>query len=148
MASKSKSVPSNPALYKKVKSETKRKFKVYPSAYANAWLVKEYKRRGGKYRSSSSRNTSKKSTKKYPKSTGLSRWFDEKWIDVCKLPKKVSCGRSRVPLSKSKSKKTYPYCRPSKRISSKTPRTASELSKEEIKRRCRSKKRNPSKKIY
>jgi len=28
----------------------KRKFKVYPSAYANAFLVKEYKRRGGKYR--------------------------------------------------------------------------------------------------
>ena len=26
-----------------------KKFKVYPSAYANAWLVKTYKKRGGKY---------------------------------------------------------------------------------------------------
>jgi hypothetical protein len=23
---------------------------VYPSAYANAWLVREYKKRGGKYK--------------------------------------------------------------------------------------------------
>ena len=31
------------------KAAAKRKFKVYPSAYANAWLVKTYKKRGGKY---------------------------------------------------------------------------------------------------
>ena len=43
-------VPTNPALYSRVKAQAKRKFKVYPSAYANAFLVKEYKRRGGKYR--------------------------------------------------------------------------------------------------
>tara|TARA_B100001057_G_scaffold212742_2_gene213063 strand:- start:1637 stop:1777 length:141 start_codon:yes stop_codon:yes gene_type:complete len=41
--------PKNPALYARVKSEAKRKFKVYPSAYANAWLVKTYKKRGGRY---------------------------------------------------------------------------------------------------
>lgn len=43
-------VPTNPALYARVKAEAKRKFDVYPSAYANAWLVREYKRRGGGYR--------------------------------------------------------------------------------------------------
>ena len=32
------------------KAAAKRKFKVYPSAYANAWLVREYKKRGGGYR--------------------------------------------------------------------------------------------------
>ena len=42
--------PTNPSLYARVKAEAKRKFKVYPSAYANAWLVREYKKRGGKYR--------------------------------------------------------------------------------------------------
>ena len=31
------------------KAAAKRKFKVYPSAYANAWLVRTYKKRGGKY---------------------------------------------------------------------------------------------------
>ncbi len=41
--------PKNPALYARVKAEAKRKFKVYPSAYANAWLVRTYKKRGGTY---------------------------------------------------------------------------------------------------
>ena len=31
------------------KAEAKKKFKVYPSAYANGWLVREYKKRGGTY---------------------------------------------------------------------------------------------------
>ena len=53
MAPKSKSKspkPTNPALYARVKAESKRKFKVYPSAYANGWLVRTYKARGGGYR--------------------------------------------------------------------------------------------------
>lgn len=45
-----RNVPTNPDLYARVKSEAKAKFDVYPSAYANAWLVREYKRRGGGYR--------------------------------------------------------------------------------------------------
>ena len=40
---------TNPALYSRVKAEAKKKFKVYPSAYANGWLVRTYKKRGGKY---------------------------------------------------------------------------------------------------
>ena len=46
----SKNVPTNKRLYSAVKAEAKRKFKVYPSAYANGWLVKTYKQRGGGYR--------------------------------------------------------------------------------------------------
>jgi len=45
MAGKSK--PKNPALWKKVIAEAKKKFDVYPSAYANAWASKTYKARGG-----------------------------------------------------------------------------------------------------
>ena len=30
--------PTNKALYSRVKSEAKKKFKVYPSAYANGWF--------------------------------------------------------------------------------------------------------------
>ena len=44
-----KPIPTNPQLYSQVKEEAKRKFKVWPSAYASAWLVKTYKKRGGKY---------------------------------------------------------------------------------------------------
>ena len=42
--------PTNPTLYSRVKSEATKTFDVYPSAYANAWLVREYKKRGGKYK--------------------------------------------------------------------------------------------------
>ena len=57
-------VPVNKALYSRVKAEAKRKFKVYPSAYANAWLVREYKKRGGTYRVEKKRG--KKSRWPYP----------------------------------------------------------------------------------
>ena len=48
-AAKKRPVPTNPTLYARVKAAAKKKFKVYPSAYANAWLVREYKKRGGTY---------------------------------------------------------------------------------------------------
>ena len=41
--------PKNKELYARVKAEAKRKFSVYPSPYANAWLVRTYKKRGGTY---------------------------------------------------------------------------------------------------
>lgn len=47
---KKENVPADPELYARVKAEAKKKFDVYPSAYANGWLVAEYKRRGGKYK--------------------------------------------------------------------------------------------------
>ena len=50
LMSKKTPKPANPKLYSRVKSEAKKKFKVYPSAYANAWLVRTYKKRGGTYR--------------------------------------------------------------------------------------------------
>jgi len=47
---KKRNIPTNKKLYTRVKSATKRKFAVYPSAYANAYLVRMYKKAGGKYR--------------------------------------------------------------------------------------------------
>ena len=49
-AVKKKPGPTNPKLYARIKAQAKRKFKVYPSAYANGWLVKTYKAKGGRYR--------------------------------------------------------------------------------------------------
>jgi hypothetical protein len=43
--------PSNMDLYNRIKQEARTKFDVYPSAVANAWVVAEYKRRGGTYKS-------------------------------------------------------------------------------------------------
>lgn len=43
----SKNKPTNPTLWSKAKSMAKSKFKVYPSAYANAFAAKWYKSKGG-----------------------------------------------------------------------------------------------------
>ena len=47
---KKRNIPTNAKLYARIKAKTKRKFAVYPSAYANAYLVREYKKAGGRYR--------------------------------------------------------------------------------------------------
>ena len=75
--------------------------------------------------------------------SGLGRWFAEEWIDVCQLPKIVPCGRKNVRNSSRK----YPYCRPRYKVTSKSPRTANTFSKAEIARRCKKKRRNPSKRV-
>jgi len=46
-----KNVPTNPELWSKMKSRAKAKFDVYPSAYANGWAAKEYKKAGGGWKS-------------------------------------------------------------------------------------------------
>lgn len=51
------STPSNPKLYARVVQAAKDKFDVYPSAVANSWVVQEYKRRGGTYKSDSVQET-------------------------------------------------------------------------------------------
>lgn len=62
----------------------------------------------------------------------LKRWFKEKWVDV-RTGK--PCGRQQGE------KRGTPYCRPSKRVSSETPKTASELTAAEKKSRVAQKKR-------
>ena len=126
--------PTNPRLYEKIKGEIKRKVKAWPSAYASGMLVKEYKKKGGKYAGAKPSN-----------STGLTRWFDEKWINVCRLPKKVPCGRPNTNIRDWKKK--YPYCRPSKKIAKGTPMIASELTTAQIRSRCKRKKSNPRKRV-
>ena len=53
-------VPVDEELYERVKRAAMRKFPVYPSAYANAWLVQEYKKRGGTYKVLKKKPTTKK----------------------------------------------------------------------------------------
>ena len=51
-----KSEPADKELYNRVVSEAKEKFDVYPSAVANAWVVREYKKRGGTYKKKSEKS--------------------------------------------------------------------------------------------
>jgi len=45
-----KNVPTKPAKWAYYKAQAKKKFDVYPSAYANAWAAKQYKAAGGGWR--------------------------------------------------------------------------------------------------
>ena len=139
------SVPKNKILYEQVKREAKKKFARWPSAYGSAWLVKEYKKRGGEYHETSKNSAptkspmksyhtlspktysrtrhrsrfSKSPPKKYAK--GVDRWMQEEWIQVVPYLKngvKIACG-DRKNESKA--------CRPFKRISKDTPITIPEL---------------------
>ena len=56
----------------------------------------------------------------------LNRWFKEKWVDVSRKDKDGKhppCGRSKA----KKSSKGYPKCRPSVKVSSKTPKTSGSM---------------------
>lgn len=108
--------PLDTDLYEHVKRLANKRFKSKSGIYRSSWIVREYKARGGRY-------SGRKNTK-----TGLLRWYDEKWIDLNRPTgrgKYAQCGR---PNAKGK----YPLCRPSKRITSKTPLTYKEIPKSVI----------------
>jgi hypothetical protein len=71
----------------------------------------------------------------------LRRWFKEKWVDVSKKVKgkHPPCGR------KDADGKSYPKCRPSKKVSKDTPKVASSYDKKE-KKAMTSQKRRAEKK--
>jgi hypothetical protein len=116
--------PTNKALYNYVKQLANKKFKSPSGIYRSSWIVREYKKRGGKY---GGKKTS---------SSGLKRWFKEKWVDLNrpirnskgKIIGYKSCGRSKVKGSRNK----YPLCRPSKRVNKGSPRTYSSISSKSI----------------
>lgn len=118
--------PLNKSLYKYVKNLADKKFLSKTGIYKSSWIVREYKKRGGKY-------SGKKPSYKSP---GLKRWYKEKWVDLNrpiknskgKIVRYKSCGRKSVKGSKDK----YPLCRPLKKITSKTPKTVKSLSKRSI----------------
>lgn len=70
--------------------------------------------------------------RKTKKGASLKRWFKEKWIDV----------RTGKPCGRRKGDgRGVPYCRPSKRVSSKTPKTSGEMSATEKRKKIAEKKR-------
>lgn len=111
-------VPNDEKLYARVKAEADKKFLAPTSAYKSAWIVREYKKRGGLYIEDNERR-------------GLTQWFKEKWVDL-ERPKAngkgyETCGRPRATV-----KGTYPLCRPSRRVNADTPKTVHEVSRKKI----------------
>jgi hypothetical protein len=70
--------------------------------------------------------------RKTKKGAALKRWFKEEWKDV-RTGK--ACGRRKGE------KRGTPYCRPTKRVSKKTPKTAGEMTTAEKRSRISQKKR-------
>lgn len=70
--------------------------------------------------------------RKSEKGASLKRWFKEEWVDVSTGK---PCGRS------DGEKRGTPYCRPKKRVSAKTPKTVSEMSAAEKKKKVSEKKK-------
>lgn len=70
--------------------------------------------------------------RKTKKGAALRRWFKEEWVDV----------RTGKPCGRRKGEKRgVPYCRPKKRVSSATPKTASEMSASEKRKKIAEKKK-------
>jgi hypothetical protein len=61
--------PTNPELWARCVAKAKRKFDVYPSAYANSYAAKEYKRMGGGWRSDD-------------RADDLREWHKQKWVNI------------------------------------------------------------------
>lgn len=81
--------------------KVKASYKVFPSARASQAIAKCRKASGN--------------VKKSEKGTSLKRWESEKWVDT-KSGKACGAGGKNE------------YCRPTKRVSAKTPKTKSEIS--------------------
>lgn len=120
-------IPSNVIdvkLYKKVKDKIKKSIMGRRwGAYDSGRLVQMYKQLGGKY----------SGTKE---ETPLQRWYKEKWINACKWPQVVPCGRSDMTNKMA-------YCRPSVKVTKDTPKTVQSLTREQINKRCKIKEKTP-----
>lgn len=146
---KSPRIRGGAKLCKRGVATAKAKFKVWPSAYASGYASQvcrgEKPGLDGKRRSDKAyvaRLRSQRASKKNPK--GIARWFKEKWVDVCTIDQKGGpkpCGRKKT--GKGASRK-YPYCRPSVRVSPKTPVTWKQMSRADIAAACRSKQSTPT----
>lgn len=82
-------------------NKVKSQYKVFPSARASQAIAKCRKASGN--------------VRKGEEGTSLKRWEKEKWVDT----------RTNKPCGAGGKNE---YCRPSKRVSSKTPKTRSEIS--------------------
>lgn len=130
----SKPVPADQKLYDKIKARIKRESKSrWPSAYLSGHLVKTYKasmeKRGKKpYKSGSPSK----------KSSSLKRWYLENWVNV----------KTGKPCGSVKTKDYYPVCRPKKKISSDTPRTAGSLTEAQKKKMIKLKQQATGKTVH
>lgn len=129
--------PTDKKLYNYVKRLADKKFQSKSGIYKSSWIVRTYKSLGGKYIGTK------------PKKSGLKRWYKEKWVNLNKPIRDKNdkiigyeqCGRKKI-----EEKGKYPLCRPSIRVSPKTPKTYGELTKKSIQKAKKEKQKVKGKK--
>ena len=114
-------IPKDKQLYEKIKKKVYKDIPTH-SAYRSAQLVKQYKQAYEKKYNSKDAYEGKKPKK----TTGIQRWMSEKWLNQ----------RGEVGY-----KKKGDIYRPTKRITTKTPTIIKELSKKEIEKAMKEKKK-------
>lgn len=119
--------PKNAKLYAEVKKIADKKFLAPTSIYKSAWIVAEYKRRGGVYIEDGEKR-------------GLTQWFKEDWVDL-RRPTKDGRGYEKCGRAEASAKGTYPLCRPSRRVAKDTPKTVAEIDKKNVATLARKKQR-------
>ena len=124
-------VPADPALYRRVQNKVRARVDRWPSAYASGQVVHEYKS------IMDSKGLEPYLDSKPAASTGLHRWYRERWIDIA----------TGKPCGSAKTATYYPTCRPSRRVTSKSPVTARELTPDQKKRMVRRKQRAGSRTV-
>lgn len=101
--------------------KVKKSIRMKPSAYRSGLIIKKYKQLGGTFIGPK------------PRLSGLSRWFAENW--------KSNTGKYRYTSKSS-------VYRPTRRVTSKTPMTFSELTKSQVLRAKREKARTGRVKVF
>lgn len=116
-----KTVPTNKSLWEKAKNQAKQKFDKYPSAYANLWASKYYKKHGGKWRMSENdvdfdleilKEEYVRDVMESKYKGGLRNWLKQKWVRINSSGEIAGdCGTSKnkdnpdrcLPYNKAKS---------------------------------------------
>lgn len=140
----SRESPPSGSLCAKGRCAAKARYESFPSAYASGHGAQVC---SGRVRAPDGSRVEKKASRSKKKTTtSLGRWYKEKWVNACD-PRHPPCGRQRGSNPRSGADAAFPYCRPTVRVSSKTPRLLSTLSKAQIKRRCEKKRASPSTRV-
>ena len=109
-----KNVPTNPKKWKYWVGQAKKKFDVYPSAYANGWAVRMYTLDGGKWKAVKEDEIQDPKQEDLDdffepeKNEDLGKWFKDKWVNIGKTNK----DGSHPPCGTSGDKQGYAKCVP------------------------------------
>jgi hypothetical protein len=106
-----KNVPTNPSLWSRMKSKAKSKFDVYPSAYANGWAAKEYKKAGGGWKTVNEGNLTQEAANAVQKQAEIAINMKEKGIKPKSEVKEDSwVGHTQKGVKKKEASEMKRYC--------------------------------------